>query len=424
MKSTPYLPILLVFLGLLAGGCTLMEPDEEEDRRAVDLRPLTSAEQAVTEADNRFGLKLFRALSEETPDTNLFISPLSVSVALGMTLNGASGETYAAMKKTLELAGLSDEEINASYQALIELLQGLDPKVVFEIANSIWIRQGFAVEPPFIDVSQTYFDAAVREMDFGSPEAVQAINGWVEEQTHGKIDQIIDRIDPEIVMFLINAIYFKGTWTYEFDEAETREEAFTQHDGATAQVQMMHQETDLPYFEAEAFQAVDLPYGDSLFSMTVLLPREGHDVDDLASELDPEQWSDWMSRFKTTGVDLRLPRFKLEYEKKLNDVLAALGMKVAFIPYEASFSRINDPERTGRLDSLYISYVKHKAFVEVNEEGTEAAAVTVVAIGITSIGGGAAVMHVDRPFIFAIRERHSGTVLFIGKVNALMNVDG
>ena len=394
-----------------------MEPDEPDVRRDPP-RPLTTAERQVSEADNRFGLKLFRALSEAERDENLFISPLSVSMALGMTMNGASGETYAAMQETLELAGLSEEEINTSYQGLIELLTGLDPKVIFEIANSIWVREGFAVEPPFIGASQTYFDAAVREMDFASPATVQAINGWVDEKTHGKIDKIIETIDRDVVMFLINAIYFKGTWTYEFDEAETRDEPFTQHDGATVQVPMMHQETDLPYFETETFQAVDLPYGDSLFSMTVLLPREGHDADDLAAEINPERWNDWMRRFETQGVDLRLPRFKLEYEQELNDVLKALGMEVAFTPYEASFSRINDPKRTGRQDSLYIGYVKHKAFVEVNEEGTEAAAVTVVVIRTTS-GGGAAVMHVDRPFVFALRERHSGTVLFIGKVNAL-----
>ncbi|MGI9175585.1 MAG: serpin family protein [Rhodothermales bacterium] len=407
-RTHPFLTLLLV-LGLLASGCTLMEPDEDDP--PAELRPLTSAEAQVSEADNRFGLKLFRALSEDERDENLFISPLSVSMALGMTLNGADGETYTAMQETLELAGLSEEEINTSYQSLIELLTNLDRKVIFEIANSIWYRQGFAVEPPFIDASQTYFDAAIREADFGSPAAVVAINGWVEEQTRGKIDEIIDEIDPDIVMFLINAIYFKGTWTYEFDEDDTRDEAFTQHDGTDVQVPMMRQEADLPYFETEAFQAVDLPYGDSLFSMTILLPREGHDVDDLADALDPAQWNDWVGRFATREVDLRLPRFKLEYEKELNDVLKSLGMEVAFTGL-ADFTRIN------RNGGLYIDYVKHKTFVEVNEEGTEAAAVTVVAIAFTSAGGGTA-MHVNRPFVFAIRERHSGTILFIGKVNAL-----
>ena len=416
MKRPYTLPALLLAIGLFASGCTLMEPDEDD--RPIELRPLTSAEQQISEADNRFGLKLFRALSEDERDANLFISPLSISMALGMTLNGADGETYEAMQKTLELAGLSEEEINTSYQSLIELLTNLDRKVVFEIANSIWYRQGFAVEPPFIDASQTYFDAAIREMDFNSPAAVQAINGWVEEQTHGKIDEIIDEIGGEIVMFLINAIYFKGTWTYEFDESDTRDEPFTQHDGTDVQVPMMRQEADLPYFETEAFQAIDLPYGDSLFSMTVLLPREGHDVDDLAAELEPEQWNDWVARFRTQEIDLRLPRFKLEYEKELNDVLKALGMEVAFDPYQANFSRINEPKRTGRTDSLYIGYVKHKTFVEVNEEGTEAAAVTVVAIAVASAPVVPA-LHVNRPFVFAIRERHSGTILFIGKVNAL-----
>ena len=389
-----------------------MESDEADVRPSEPPRPLTSVERQASEADNRFGFKLFRALSEAERDTNLFISPLSVSMALGMTMNGASGETLAAMQETLERAGLSEEEINASYQSLIELLTNLDPKVTIQIANSIWIREGFAVEPPFVDASETYFDAAVREMDFASPATVQAINGWVDEQTRGKIDKIIETIDPDVVMFLINAIYFKGTWTYEFDEAETRDEPFTQHDGTDVQVPMMRQKADLPYFHTEAFQAVDLPYGDSLFSMTVLLPHEGYDVDDLAAEIDPERWDEWTGRFRTREVDLRLPRFKLEYEKRLNDVLKALGMEVAFDPDLADLTRIN------RNGGLFISYVWHKAVVEVNEEGTEAAAVTVVGIGTTSAGGPPR-MHVNRPFVFALRERHSGTVLFIGKVNAL-----
>ena len=180
--------VLLLALSFLAGGCTLVEPGDPRDLddRPAELRPLTSAEAQISEADNRFGLKFFRALSEAEPDTNLFISPLSVSMALGMTLNGADGETYAAMQETLELAGLSGEEINASYQSLAKLLTGLDPKVVFEIANSIWIREGFAVEAPFTNAGQTYFGAAVREMDFGSPAAVQAINDWADEQTRGR----------------------------------------------------------------------------------------------------------------------------------------------------------------------------------------------------------------------------------------------
>ena len=412
MKYKLCLPVLLL-LGLLVSRCSLVEPEAE--REPIPPRELTLAEKQITDAGSQFGLTLFRALSEDAPNENLFLSPLSVSMALGMTLNGAGGETYTAMQQTLELAGLSQESINQSYQSLIELLVGLDPKVAFEIANSIWYRQGFAVEPDFLDGNTTYFDAEVRDLDFGHPDAVDIINGWVSDKTHGKIEQILQEIDPATVMFLINAIYFKGTWTYEFDKDETREDVFTRHDGTTADVPMMRQEADLPYFETESFQAVDLPYGDSLFSMTILLPREGYDIDALAAELDEAHWNDWVGRFETRGLDLRLPRFKLEYEKELNEVLTALGMGIAFDAGRADFTGIN------RGGGLWIDYVKHKAFVEVNEEGTEAAAVTVVAINqCAGCGGGTPIsMHVNRPFIFTIREQHSGTILFIGKVNVL-----
>jgi len=413
IKHIAIVVILLLPVYLL--GCELVEPDERpaDVRTPTEVRALTTGEEQIVSADHRFGLNLFRALSEDDAEKNVFISPLSVSMALGMTLNGADGETYDAMQETLELQGLTEEVINESYQSLIELLQGLDSKVLFEIANSIWYRQGFGVEAEFVDVNESHFNAAVEELDFGSPEALETINGWVDEKTHGKIDKILDHIDASHVMFLINAIYFNGTWTYEFDPDATQEAPFTQLDGSQTDVAMMEQQADLPYFETEAFQAVDLPYGDSLYSMAVILPRPGEDLNALIAGLDEETWDDWMSRFQTQDVTLRLPRFELEYEKKLNDVLSALGMEIAFSP-GADFSRIR------RGGGLWIDYVKHKAFVEVDEEGTEAAAVTVVAIiECAGCGGGAVSMTVDRPFLFSIRERSTGMILFIGKVAGL-----
>ena len=396
---------------LLLAGCSLTGPDESIQPDPP--RALTAAEQQVVASDNQFGLKLFRTLSDEAAGENVFISPMSVSMALGMTLNGAADETRAAMEQALEHAGLSEAEINESYRGLIDLLTTLDPEVTLAIANSIWHDQRFGVEPDFIDTNETYFDAQVEALDFADPGAVDPINNWVRDKTRGKIETILQQISPSEVMFLVNALYFKGTWTYEFDEADTQDEAFTQHDGTPTQVPMMHQETDLPYVQTERFQAVDLPYGDSLYSMTVLLPREGHTADELAADLDAQQWADWTSRFETRGIDLKLPRFQLEYEQKLNEALTALGMGVAFDCNQADFSGINPDQ------DLCISRVKHKTFLEVNEEGTEAAAVAAVGIETTSVGGGTPRVHVNRPFVLAIRDRHSGTLLFIGKVNAL-----
>ncbi|MFQ5866019.1 MAG: serpin family protein, partial [bacterium] len=283
-------------------------------------------------------------------------------------------------------------------------------EVIFQIANSIWYRQGMTFEEEFINLNKTFFNALVRALDFSDPNSVNIINDWVKENTNGKIEKIIDRIDPGIVMFLINAIYFKGTWTYEFDKELTQDDFFTLPDGSQKACKMMIQTGEFNYFENDDFQAIDLPYGQGQFSMTIFLPRASKDVDSLVEELDAQNWNSWLSSFSADSVTLQLPKFKLEYEIKLNDVLTALGMGIAFTPGGADFTRMY------KAGGLWIDYVKHKTFVEVNEEGTEAAAVTVVAI-IRS-GGGPEIkfMRVDRPFVFVIRENHSQTILFMGKM--------
>jgi len=378
-------------------------------------RALTAAEKHVVESDNKFGLRLFREIVKQEKDSNVFISPLSVSMALGMTYNGAEGATEEAMRNVLELAGLTEQEINESYRSLIDLLTQLDPQVIFEIANSIWCREGFPVKEEFININRTYFDAEVAALDFNKPDASKTINGWVDEKTHGKITEIVsDPIDPETVMFLINAIYFKGAWTCEFDEEDTREDWFTLPDGSQIRCQMMRREDEFSYLENDLFQAIDLPYGNEKFSMTVFLPKPEVDIDSLISEFNQENWDSWLGSFASDSGKLYFPKFTLEYKIKLNDVLTALGMGIAFDGSRADFSGIAE---VNPLANLYISKVLHKTFIEVNEEGTEAAAVTSVEVGITSIQPPHGfVMRVDRPFVFAIRENHSQTVLFMGKI--------
>ncbi|MFQ6113665.1 MAG: serpin family protein, partial [bacterium] len=217
MKILNY--FLLVFVGIIFTHCA-------HNPVSPVARDLTVLEKRLVDSDNKFGLKLFQEIIKEEGDKNVFISPLSVSMALGMTLNGANGETREAMEQTLELAGMTTEEINHSYSSLIELLTHLDARVLFQIANSIWYRHEFTFEEEFINLNKTYFDAVVRALDFDDPNSVNIINAWVEENTNGKIKEIVDRIDPEIVMFLINAIYFKGTWTYEFDKELTQDDFF------------------------------------------------------------------------------------------------------------------------------------------------------------------------------------------------------
>ncbi len=409
MKSKRTFFVLLALLGFLIIQC---QRDFSIELANEPLRELTPFEKQLTGSDNAFGLNLFKKIVQAEPDTTIFISPFSVAMALGMTYNGAAGSTEGAMRNTLGFGNLTNQEINESYQSLLTLLTELDPKVIFEIANSIWYRNTFQVENTFIDINKTYFNAEVRSLDFSSPSAPDTINGWVNQKTHGKIEEIIDQIDPSVVMYLINAIYFNGTWQYEFDAEKTKDDFFNTPDGSQTACRMMEQQNDFDYFETDDFQAVDLPYGKGQFSMTIFLPKAGQSLDSLIAGLNWTTWIEWMGQFLKARGTLYFPKFIIEYKMLLNDCLSNLGMGIAFNPLLADFTKIN------RDGNLYISRVLHKTYVQVDEEGTEAAAVTAVEISYTSIGGEPVgfVMRIDRPFLFVIREHHSQTMLFMGKV--------
>jgi len=374
------------------------------------LRDLTVAEKQLTEADNHFGLKLFQKIVAESKDGNIFISPLSVSMALGMTWNGSAGTTREAITEVLEYGDLTADEINQSYKNLLDLLQQADDQVLFQIANSIWYREGFSVLNTFLSINQNYFDAVVRSLDFNRSDAADIINAWVSDKTNDKIKNIIKPpIDPMTIIFLINAIYFKGTWTYEFNTEDTHPETFYISEGNQFECQMMSHKCEHDYFAGDLFQAIDLPYGDGNFRMMVILPNYSVDIDSVIKSMDNATWNSWLSQLEKTEINLFLPKFKLEYETSLVKALSLLGMEIAFIPNLADFSNIN-PDT-----DLYISKVKHKTFLKVNEEGTEAAAATVVEIALTSIGNEIE-MRVNRPFIVVLHEQQTGTILFIGKI--------
>jgi serpin B len=363
------------------------------------------------EAGNDFAFRFLDQVWTEAPDSNLFIAPLSASMALGMTMNGASGTTFDQMRTTLGFAGMSLEEINQAFRDLIDLLRELDPRVELGIGNSIWYRMGFPVRQDFLDRTEQSFDAVIREMDFGAPGAVTTINNWVRDQTREKIKEIVEPpIDPMTVMFLINAIYFKGDWTHRFKKSKTVDAPFFGVRRSGAQIPLMELEDTLGYTEREGYQAVDLPYGGKAFSMTVLLPREGRSVTDLVESLTPEGWSQLMEELRPKEGTVYLPKFRLEWERLLNETLKTMGMPDAFVGGLADFSGLSD-EALSR--GLYISKVKQKTYVDVNEEGTEAAGVTSVEIREVSIPD-RFVFRADRPFAFVIQERFSGTILFAG----------
>lgn len=379
--------------------------DESTDPEQDISRQLTMVEAELVESDNEFGLRLFKTLSSGEPDSNLFISPLSVAMALGMALNGANGATREAIESTLGFTGMSLAEINKSYQSLSGLLMKLDPKVTFQIANSIWYRESFAVEQEFLDINRTYFDAEVTAMNFSAPDATHVINSWVSNKTNGKIEKIVGRISGDVMMYLIDAVYFKGTWTYRFDPESTEDGLFYCADGSTVLCRLMNLNTELDFFSNTLCKGVNLPYGDERFSMTILMPRGNTAINSLVADLTKETWDEWLAGSTEQEVSVYLPRFRVEYEKKLNDVLADLGMGIAFTG-AADFTKIN------RGGGLWIDEVKQKTFVEVNEEGTEAAAVT----SVSMIRGMPPILRCDHPFLYVIRERQSGTILFIGKM--------
>lgn len=403
---------LFTFLLLLAG---FVSCEHQDDNTPDDLKNLPEKSAQVISSDNQFGLELFQKVAAEAGmKDNTMISPLSVSLALAMTYNGAAGTTKTEMEKTLKLYGLTTTQINSAHKALVNALQSTDPDVLLEIANAIYYRKGLQVKSNFVEINQESYDAEVTSLDFNAPTALGTINGWVANKTRNKIPTIIDSIDPDLAMILLNAIYFNGIWKSKFDAKGTHELPFTFGDGSSKPIAMMNQEAAFEYASNDLFSAIHLPYGKGQYRMTVILPNSGKSTSDVISRLNNDNWNAWMKEFQLKQkVDVTMPRFKFSWEMKLNSLLSTMGMPTAFIPNKADFTGI----ATGV--ELYISYVIHKTFVDVNENGTEAAAVTAVGISVTSMPIDPPVrFYVDRPFLFAISEKTTGTILFIGEMNA------
>ncbi|MEN0048932.1 MAG: serpin family protein [Bacteroidota bacterium] len=405
------LPIIaLFFFALISQQCVQSEtPDPSPDiNTSVDCTENEAACDLVTTI-NDFGFDVFQKLHEAKADENSFVSPLSISTALSMVLNGTDGDTKTAIQSTLNLKDWQIEEINKAYLALLTKLPALDEKVKLQIANSIWYKEGFDVLPSFLDVNSDFFNSEIQELDFFKPEAVNTINSWVEDKTEGLIDKILDEIPAEAVMYLINAIYFKGDWTNAFDEEFNYESNFFISENEKETVKYMSRgKAELAYFENELFQAVNLPYGDSLYAMSIFLPQPEQSIDEVVAALSTENWAAWNTAYDTTEVLFAMPKFELKYEKKLNQLLIDLGMGIAFTG-KADFSKLN------KSGGLRISEVRHKSFIKVDEQGTEAAAVTIIGIETTSVPT-YPIMEVNRPFVFVIRDHVTNSALFVGKV--------
>ncbi len=403
--TAAFILLALFATALIGGGCDLFgsgglaAPVEELDQRLVD-------------ANNGFGFSLYRELAGRDSEKNLFISPASIITALAMTYNGADGETRAAMERVLLLEGMSMDEVNEAFADLLTVLENPDPKVELAVANSLWGRAGIEFNEDFLERNREYFKAEIDALDFDDPAAADRINSWVKEKTKDRIDGIVEPpINPETILFLINAIYFNGEWSTPFDEDNTRDVSFNLPGGTAKNHPLMFRYSDFHYLENELFQAVRLPYGkNERVSMYVFLPAAGSGLDQLYEHLTAENWQNWLSSFRMMEGEVGLPRFTYEYETSLSDVLKALGMEIAFDGDRADFSGMHPIP-----PNLYISEVKHKTFVEVNEKGTEAAAVTSVEVGVTAMPE-TFTMIVDRPFFFSIVDDITGTILFMGSV--------
>ena len=387
---------LLLLCAALLMGCDANEPGP----------PAPRFNTGVVQAGNAFTFRMLGEVSREAGTGNVFVSPVSASMALGMLMNGADGTTRAAMASALGLDGMPVDSANAAYNALLDWLPKADSKVRLTLANAVFARQEFPVEPDFVALSRNVFGAEAQALDFRSPSALTTINGWARTQTEGRIEKVLDRIADNEVMFVLNALYFKGAWRTRFDPSRTRPNTF-QRPGGAVQAPTMFREGRVTAFSGDTFDAIDLPYGDSLFSMTVVLPRPGTSVDDVLASLTPARWDALVAGLAPLRFDMiGLPKLKLRATYQLKDPLTRLGMGVVFTD-AADFTGLN------RKGGLFLTFVKQDTFVEINEEGTEAAAVTTGGVGVTSVGP---TFLVNRPYLLFLRERTSGAVLFAGRI--------
>ncbi len=399
--------LLLAIISIVLVSCSKTEENLPDKPVPITL----SQDQAgVVEAGNAFAFDIFREfLNGAGESQNVIMSPLSISSALSMALNGANGDTRDAMLTALRLKGLTPETINDSYKNLTEAILSVDSRVLIKIANSVWTEEDFAVKQAFIDILTNYYSAEDVSFDIHDPATPGLVNKWIEDHTNGLIKNMIDRLDSNTVMLLINAIYFKGKWKSQFDASKTVDMPFYRS-SAVVNVPTMKQESDFSVYKGNGFTIAEFPYGQGNFAMDVILPDSQQGLNDLLPSFTAADFYDWTSRLDSQKVNLSFPRFKFGYKQDLIDILTNMGMGIAFDPDNADFSNINDQYQ------LYINKALHQAFIETNEEGTEAAAATIIGIGVTSVP---VIMELklDHPFLFVIRETSTNAILFMGRVS-------
>jgi serpin B len=371
-------------------------------------RALTAPEQQAIRASNAFGLELLRRVAAGAADSNVVLSPFSASMALGMAYAGADGTTADAMRTTLGWGTAPRAQVLDGYRNLRTLLTSLDPRVTVTTANALWVRDGFSLLPGYTQDMNGVFGATIRNGDFG-PTTVNEINAWAARETNNRIPRVVESLSSDMVAMLLNALYFKGAWRERFDPARTEVRSFTTAGGGRPAVPMMQRLGSLPYGMSRGAQITELAYGNTAYVMTLVLPAAGSSPRAWLDGVTDTDFSAAVNALAPQQVQLALPKFRLKVGYQLRTPLTAMGMGVAFIRGQANFTRMANAE-------LFLTHVKQDVFIDVNEEGTEAAAVTQVGVGLVSAPQ-IFEMHLDRPFLFFIRERLSGTILFSGIIN-------
>ena len=393
----------------LAFGCGTISPESGDNERK-DIS-LTTKQGEFVQAGNVFAYRFLARIDkneQETQNGDWFVSPLSLQFALGMLLNAAQGETAEEICRTLGYGAGETAEINTWCKLMLEQLPGLDKKTDLSIADAIFVKKDATLKAPYVKAVEDYYGATIENLDFSKvASATKHINDWCSKQTKGMIPKVLDQVSPDILAYLINALYFKSEWQEKFPKGSTASETFTDEDGKAGKVKMMKLDgKQFNYGENDSFQFVRLPYGNGAFAMTVLLPKKGVTVHDLTALLEQDPLAFQYGR--STEVDLWLPRFETKYHVRLNDILSDMGMSHSFHP-GADFTAMSDR-------AAYVDFVTQDAMVKVDEEGTEAAAVTVIGIrDSAAMPPQKAVFHADHPFLYLITETSTGAVLFAGK---------
>ena len=396
----------MVGVACMMAGCDDSENNvspEENERKSVSL---TRSEQELVTANNDFAFNLFRVADAQY---STILSPISITYALGMLNNGAAGETQAQINKVLGFGETGAEGINAFCKKMLTEAPNLDKSTKVLISNTIYMNKGYELKPLFVSKANDCYHAEPETRNFADGKTLDVINQWASDHTEKMIEKVLDKdsFDPSAISYLLNAIYFKGAWTEKFDKENTRDEAFKMETGEEKQLPIMHQEQEFYYAEDDDCQVLRLPYGNKAYSMTILLPKEGKTVRDLVKTLNKDTWERYQ-RIGSAIVDVKLPRFESNTDLTLDKIMATLGMPNAFNPNLAEFPEFcNVP--------TYIDMMKQVARIKVNEEGTEAAAVTVIFVKLANAAPRRVSFHATRPFLYIISEQSTGAIFFIGQ---------